>query len=225
MAYILDAKHPVLKAGVHRITSPFGMRVDPITHEGISMHYGIDMTGADRKTDDIIAFEDGIVIFARDSVNGDYTVLKGRYPAGNYVVIQHINNYKTRYLHMAFESVVVKKGDTVKKGDLIGHMGSTGNSTGDHLHFEVQLGNIAQDPEPYLLGLHRIAHDPMLGDLNQDGDIDAVDYLYVKRSILGTYNLSDRQKAVADIDGDGELTIKDYLKLKRAVLGTYEIEE
>jgi len=217
MAYILNAKHPVLKNGVHRITSPYGMRTHPITGKQNSMHYGIDMTGADRKTDDIIAFEDGVVIYARNSIKGKTQT----YPAGNYVVITHVNAYKTRYLHMAYDTVRVKKGDTVKRGDVIGHMGTTGSSTGNHLHFEVQLNDVAIDPEPYLLGLYNIA-DPITGDINYDGKVDAVDYIYIKRDIMGTYDLTDEQREIADINNDGKVDAKDALLAKRIALGTYK---
>ena len=61
------------------------------------------------------------------------------------------------------------------------------------------------------------------GDASGDGDITAKDYLYVKRSFLGTLNLNDDALAAGDIDGNGSITSMDYLKLKRHVIGTYDI--
>ncbi len=63
----------------------------------------------------------------------------------------------------------------------------------------------------------------LCGDINTSGDVDATDYMMVKRIVLGTYSVSDRRAALADIDGDGEINISDYMIVKRYVLGTYEI--
>ena len=63
-----------------------------------------------------------------------------------------------------------------------------------------------------------------LGDVNGDGEIDAVDYAMVKRAVLGTFDLTEEQMKFADIDNDGEITAIDYAMIKRHVLGTYVIE-
>lgn len=63
----------------------------------------------------------------------------------------------------------------------------------------------------------------LLGDINGNGKIDSVDYLLLKRYVLGTYKFTDRQKAVADINGKGGINSVDYMLLKRCVLGTYKI--
>ena len=65
---------------------------------------------------------------------------------GNYVVIDHGNGYKTLYAHMLNNSIVVKLGQVVKQGQKIGVMGSTGRSTGTHLHFEVRSTKGKLDP-------------------------------------------------------------------------------
>ena len=69
------------------------------------------------------------------------------------------------------------------------------------------------------------ASDYLLGDINGDGDIDGRDYIVVKKYVLGTADLSDRQLEIADINGDGEVDGIDYLLIKKHVLGTYTIPE
>lgn len=63
------------------------------------------------------------------------------------------------------------------------------------------------------------ADNPVAGDLNADGEVDTVDYMMLKRAVLGTYTIE--QNAVADLDGNGEVDTVDYMILKRIVLGTY----
>ena len=69
------------------------------------------------------------------------------------------------------------------------------------------------------------APDYILGDINDDGDIDGRDYIVVKKYVLGTADLTDRQLEIADINGDGEVDGIDYLLIKKHVLGTYTIPE
>ncbi len=66
--------------------------------------------------------------------------------------------------------------------------------------------------------------DGVLGDVDDDGDVDASDYVLVKRAVLKTYELSEEQKLVADIDADGDVDATDYVLVKRIVLGTYTVE-
>lgn len=63
----------------------------------------------------------------------------------------------------------------------------------------------------------------LLGDINEDGKIDAVDYMLLKRYVLGTYGIADEKKVVADVNKDGQINAVDYMLLKRHVLGTYKI--
>jgi murein DD-endopeptidase MepM/ murein hydrolase activator NlpD len=117
------------------VTSDFGSRVDPYTSERV-MHAGMDIAGPHGK--EIIAPSDGTVVFAG---------LEGGY--GNVVVIDHGYGIKTRYGHLA--SIKVKPGERVKRGDLIAAMGNTGRSTGPHLHYEVRVNGIAQNPRKFIL--------------------------------------------------------------------------
>lgn len=102
------------------ISSPFGERVHPITGE-VKFHRGIDIPAP--KNTDILSSDDGIVIFS-GSQNG----------YGNVVKIKHFDGKKTVYAHNT--SNVVKEGDIVKKGQVIAKVGTTGDSTGNHVHFE-----------------------------------------------------------------------------------------
>lgn len=113
-----------------RVTSGFGMRRHPIL--GYSkMHKGVDF-GAPTGTP-IFAAGDGVIQFAGWS--GGY---------GQYVKIKHNNTYSTAYGHMS--RILVKPGQRVKQGDVIGRVGSTGRSTGPHLHFEVLSGGTQINP-------------------------------------------------------------------------------
>jgi len=111
------------------ITSKLGMRWG-------SYHKGIDIGGVSNRT--LKAADNGVVKSAGWD-GGGY---------GNKVVIDHNNGYKTIYAHMA--SVKVKSGQTVRKGQAIGKMGSTGHSTGVHLHFELYKNGSVQNPLKYI---------------------------------------------------------------------------
>lgn len=114
--------------------SPFGWRVDPITGQS-ALHTGLDFQ-ADPGTP-IIAAAGGVV------TNQSY------HPAyGNLIEIDHGNDLLTRYAHAS--EVFVRQGDLVKRGQKIASVGSTGRSTGPHLHFEVLVQGIPQDPQKFL---------------------------------------------------------------------------
>ena len=97
-------------------------------------HKGIDITS---KNKSILAADTGKVIYA--GFKSDY---------GNHIIIDHQNGYKTLYAHLS--KMDVKKGDIVEKGDKIGTMGTTGRSTGVHLHFEVIVNGVSKNPRSYL---------------------------------------------------------------------------
>jgi murein DD-endopeptidase MepM/ murein hydrolase activator NlpD len=116
------------------ITSPFGMRFDPIL-ETQSMHTGVDF-GAPMGTP-IHAAADGVVVFA--GPRGGY---------GNCTIIDHGNSLATLYGHQSVIGVSV--GQRVTRGQVIGKVGSTGMSTGPHLHFEVRVNGTPVNPLLYL---------------------------------------------------------------------------
>ena len=119
------------------VSSRFGQRVHPITGE-IKNHTGID-----------IASNQGTTIYAADGGTITLAAWNGGY--GNCVMIDHSNGYVTLYGHMS--SIAVSQGQTVSQGDTIGYVGSTGNSTGPHLHFEVLKNGTRIDPEQFFSGL------------------------------------------------------------------------
>lgn len=127
--------YPLPRAYV--ITSGFGYRTDPITGQGGAYHTGIDF-GAPGGTE-VLAAEGGRVLVAE--WYGGY---------GNTVIINHGNGLWTLYAHMQNNSITVKEGDVVERGQVIGRVGTTGRSTGNHLHFEVRLNGEAVDPRDYL---------------------------------------------------------------------------
>lgn len=116
------------------MTSPFGWRTDPI-HGHSRFHGGVDIAAP--MGSPVYAPQDGVVIYS-----GDY----GGY--GNVVVLQHSGDLYTLYGHNAY--LLVKYGDRVGKGQMISMVGSTGRSTGPHLHFEVRQGNGYVNPLEYL---------------------------------------------------------------------------
>lgn len=117
------------------ISSEFGARVHPITGEWQSGHKGIDI--ASGKGNPILAAKSGTVV--KSYLSSSY---------GNYVVVSHGGGLMTAYAHMSKRMVSV--GDTVSAGQQIGTVGSTGNSTGNHLHFEVYVDGAVVNPMDYV---------------------------------------------------------------------------
>ncbi|MBO8159018.1 M23 family metallopeptidase [Thermosyntropha sp.] len=120
--------------GYYSITSPFGMRFHPILQTR-KLHTGVDI-GAPMGAN-IVAADSGVVIYA--GYNGGY---------GNMIIVDHGNGMSTLYAHMS--RFVVGNGATVTKGQVIGKVGSTGFSTGPHLHFEVRKNGTPVDPMGYI---------------------------------------------------------------------------
>lgn len=111
-------------------------------------HLGVDVVGYYNALDYIIAHTEGYVSYVQDGyANNNKSTGMATY--GNMVEITHNNGWKTRYAHLQM-GLKVKKGDKVKKGQVIGYMGNSGNAYGAHLHFEVWDKNGRVDPEPYL---------------------------------------------------------------------------
>lgn len=131
---ILDRVPQIVPAADERITSSFGYRRDPFTRRA-AMHSGIDFKG--NLGSPILAAAKGRVIYAG---------WKSGY--GRFVEISHGNGLTTRYAHMS--RINVKNGQQVEGGETVGGLGSTGRSTGPHLHFEVRINNRAVNPRPFL---------------------------------------------------------------------------
>jgi murein DD-endopeptidase MepM/ murein hydrolase activator NlpD len=118
----------------YRYTSGYGVRYDPF-NGGAAMHAGVDMAGS--QGEPIYASANGTVLTAGRS--GGY---------GNLVELSHGMGIDTRYGHLS--AILVKPGEHVRQGQLIARMGSTGRSTGTHLHFEVRIDGRAVNPRPFL---------------------------------------------------------------------------
>jgi murein DD-endopeptidase MepM/ murein hydrolase activator NlpD len=117
------------------LTSGFGMRTHPVLG-GRRQHAGIDLAAPTGTP--VYATGDGIV--GRADWYSSY---------GLYISINHGASMETRYAHLS--RLAVAAGDNVKKGDLIGYVGSTGRSTGPHLHYEVRVEGLAVNPIPYMV--------------------------------------------------------------------------
>ena len=117
------------------ISSAFGHRISPFTGT-LQMHEGIDI-GA-RQGTPVKAAADGVVI---------YSGWKSEY--GKVVTLDHGFGYRTRYGHLS--KTLVRNGQRVKRGTLVGTVGNTGRSTGPHLHYEVKLNSVPVNPKKYLL--------------------------------------------------------------------------
>ncbi|HEY9657332.1 MAG TPA: M23 family metallopeptidase, partial [Allocoleopsis sp.] len=103
-----------------------------------SFHKGIDF-GTGDETPTVEAAAKGTVTYAQTGWNGGF---------GNLVEIDHGNGLLTRYAHLS--KIAVKEGDQVNTSTIIGSVGSTGNSTGNHLHFEIVVNGEQKNPEDYI---------------------------------------------------------------------------
>ncbi len=114
-----------------RLTSPFGMRIDPFTGTR-RMHYGIDL--ANRVGTPVRATMAGVVVVIANHPQG----------YGNFIVIQHARGFQSLYGHLS--AILVHKGQRVTQGQKIGLMGTTGRSTGPHLHFSIYKNHVPVNP-------------------------------------------------------------------------------
>ncbi len=117
------------------LTSGFGMRNHPVLG-GRRQHQGIDLAAPTGTP--VYATADGVV--GRADLYSSY---------GLFISIEHGASMETRYAHLS--RLAIAAGDSVKKGDLIGYVGSTGRSTGPHLHYEVRVEGLAVNPIPYMV--------------------------------------------------------------------------
>ena len=117
-----------------RLTSGYGMRSHPVLG-GRRQHNGVDL-----------AAPTGTPVYA--TADGRVGMAQWYSSYGNYVQIEHGGQLQTRYAHLS--SYTVQPGTMVRKGDLIGYVGSTGRSTGPHLHYEVRVAGESVDPTPYM---------------------------------------------------------------------------
>ena len=131
----LLAATPSLRPTIGWISSEFGYRISPFTGHK-ELHRGLDI--ATRQGAPIIAPADGLVTFAAN-----------KWLMGNMISLDHGYGMVTRYGHI--EKLLKKKGEHVKRGDVIATVGNTGRSTGPHLHYEVRLNGVPVNPMKYIL--------------------------------------------------------------------------
>lgn len=117
------------------VTSDFGTRIDPVFADR-QMHEGLDI--ATPHGQPVLAPSDGVVVFS--GVEGGY---------GKVLVLDHGYGVKTRYGHLS--EVLVKLGDRVARGEKVAAVGNTGKSTGPHLHYEVRVNGIPENPRKFIL--------------------------------------------------------------------------
>ena len=129
----IPAIQPVSSKSLRAMASGFGYRRDPI-YGTTKFHEGMDFSAPV-----------GTPVYA----TGDATVQSASWESGygNMIVLNHGFGYTTRYAHLS--DMVVRPGQSVKRGDLIGHVGNTGKSTGSHLHYEVRFRGAPQNPVHY----------------------------------------------------------------------------
>ena len=125
------AIQPLSNRDLNRLSSGFGYRIDPV-YKTVKFHPGLDFSAPQGTP--IYATAEGTVQTAGNLGNG----------YGNHIVIQHGYSYSTLYGHMS--RIKAKRGQRVKRGEVIGYVGSTGKSTGSHLHYEVFKGKKRLDP-------------------------------------------------------------------------------
>ena len=134
MLACIPAIQPVANKDLTRMASGYGWRNDPVYHTQ-KMHWGLDFTS--NTGTNVYATGNGTVIACEQKMWG----------YGNSVIIDHGFGYKTRYAHLS--AFKVKPGDKVKRGQIIGLVGSTGKSTGPHLHYEVEKNGKKVNPVHY----------------------------------------------------------------------------
>jgi len=130
----IPAIQPVANKNLKRMASGYGYRIHPV-YKTKKMHWGMDFSAP--KGTEVYATGDGVIEKVKRSKRG----------YGNQVRINHSYGYKTFYAHL--NKYIVKKGQTIKRGDLIGYVGSTGTSTAPHLHYEVIKNNRKVNPVNY----------------------------------------------------------------------------
>ena len=190
-------KVPVfVEDGDMNVTSSFGWRIDPVTGVGNNEHKGIDITrrgGNSLAT--ICAFADGVITEAVDGIAG-FDMINQR---GNYVTIDHGNGWVTKYYHLANGTLSVNVGEMVTARTPLGYMGSTGYSTGAHLHFQMEYHGTPIDPHPYLTGEKTIVTEELNMNTAQDSvpnewAREAVEWAQANNIIFG--------------DGNGDLMLR-----------------
>lgn len=197
-----------IKANKLSVTSKFGPRT--YTYQGKKVsdyHKGIDLiANPNNRNEEILAFADGVVTGVQKTGT--------QYGTGCYVRIKHSNGYYTLYYHLKSGSIVVNKGDNVKAGQKLGIIGTTGQSTGVHLHFQIDKGGSASaiDPYDYLFNGKAFISNPTSNDTSITNK--SVDEL-AKEVIAGKYgNGEDRKNALGSRYSEVQAKVNELLSNK-----------
>ena len=126
----IPSTFPLVQKDFKALSSPYGYRKHPIS-KTIKLHKGVDLVAA--KGTAVLTTASGIV------QKSEYQ--KGY---GNYILLSHLDTVQTLYAHLWMP--LVKKGDTVQQGQIIGFVGATGQATAAHLHYEIRINNKTLDP-------------------------------------------------------------------------------
>ncbi len=152
----IPAIQPVASKNLRSVASGYGYRSDPI-YGTTKFHDGMDFSAAI-----------GTPVYATG--DGEVVVSGWKSAYGNLIEINHGFNYKTRYAHLS--KLLVKPGQKVKRGDMIGHVGNTGKSTGPHLHYEVLFRGAPQNPvNYYFMDLTPEQYDEMIRQAENAGHV------------------------------------------------------
>jgi len=155
MLSCLPAIQPISNKDLTRTASGFGLRVHPI-YKIVKFHYGIDFTAPSGT--DIYATGDGVV----------ESLIQDKRGYGNHIIVNHGFGYKTIYAHL--DHFNVRRGQKVKRGDVIGFVGNTGASLAPHLHYEVMLNGTKVDPINFFYNdLSPLEYERIIGIASRSG--------------------------------------------------------
>ncbi len=200
---------PIDKSALHRVSSGFGERIDPITKEK-RWHLGLDFTAETGVN--VLATADGTITFA--DYNSGY---------GNHIKIDHGEGYVTLYAHM--HELKVSAGESVKIGDVIGSVGSSGKSDKPHLHYEVIKDGKRVNPENFIPGMSKTkVGQQQPGSVGTWSRYTIGDKTYrlnnIKRIFIGSEDDAIRQIMLND-----SIAVVIYRDLKTIVKGLDEFTE
>ena len=176
-----------IKTDKLRVTSKYGKR--EYTYRGKRVkdfHNGIDLVGGN----EIIATADGEVVSTRNEGK--------QYGNGCYVRIKHSNDLYTLYYHLKSGSILVKKGEKVVKGQVIGIIGDTGRATGVHLHYQIDKGSSASaiDPTEYVLNGKEVVEVKKEEPKEETAPVDENLLLLVRRTIRGDFGNGKNRRTI-----------------------------
>lgn len=193
---------PILTDGdTYLLVSPFGPRIDPLTKKGMQDHKGVDI---------VLWRGWGALSAVGAAWDGVVTKVGNDASRGIYVIIDHGEGLVGHYYHLAQGSVTVAEGDSVMAGEQIGYMGSTGATTGAHLHFQLEYGGVPIDPLPYITG------EDMLEVDVPDGEMDNIPADWAAEAVQWA-----RENGILYGDDTGNLHLHEPVTCERMLVFLY----